>query len=57
MDIFYESLDTMMASLNGDSDLKRRGCNDLTNKKTQSAPIALDRLPLNRESCMSAVRR
>ena len=41
MDIFYESLDTMMASLNGDSDLKRRGCNDLTNKQTQSAPIAL----------------
>jgi len=42
MDIFYESLDTMMASLNGDSDLKRRGCNDLTNKQTQSAPIALE---------------
>ena len=43
MDIFYESLDTMMASLNGDSDLKRRGCNDLTNKQTQSAPIALNK--------------
>jgi len=42
MDIFYESLDTMMASLNGDSDLKRRGCNDLTNKQTQTVPIALE---------------
>merc|ERR1711962_184010 len=43
MDIFYESLDTMMASLNGDSDLERRGCNDLTNQQTQTAPIALDK--------------
>merc|ERR1711962_1701200 len=44
MDIFYESLDTMMASLNGDSDLKRRGCNDLTNKQTKSAPTALEQV-------------
>ena len=38
MDIFYDSLDTMMEHLGGDSDLKKRGCNDLA----KEGPIALE---------------
>merc|ERR550525_1581043 len=42
MDIFYDSLDTMMESLGGDSDLKKRGCNELAKDPKPKGPIALE---------------